>query len=143
MYYIHTYIYNTQINFQNSTLRNVPQYVAGWEHDFVVLKQYSENTMTAIALRRITDSHRNEIVKEICSRMINYCLYPTTKQQGIVAAKLVQAFPQLRDTSFTCGHVSSVRKQRHSEIIIYLVGIMGHRISKEAYQNEKACTRSN
>ena len=75
----------------------------------MVPKQYSENTMMAIASKKITDTHRNEIVQEICSRMINYCLYPTTKQQSIVAAKLVQAFPPLKDTSFTTGHVSSVR----------------------------------
>ena len=95
---------------QNSTLHNVPLHAAGWEHDFVVPKQYSESTMRAIASRNITETHKNEIVQEICSRMINYCLYPTTKQQGIVAAKLVQTFPVLRDTSFTSGHVSSVKK---------------------------------
>ena len=95
---------------QNSTLRNVPLHAAGWEHDFAVPKQYSESTMRAIASRNITETHKNEIVQEICSRMINHCLYPTTKQQGIVAAKLVQIFPVLRDTSFTSGHVSSVKK---------------------------------
>ena len=92
---------------QNSTLHNIPRYASGWEHDFEVPKQYSQTTMMAISSRRITDTHKNEIVQEICSRMINYCLYPTTKQQEIVAAKLVREFPPLRDTSFTCGHVST------------------------------------
>ena len=102
--------YKLTIQLQNSTLRNVPLHAAGWEHEFVVPKQYSESTMMAIASRKITEKHKNEIVQEICSRMINYCLYPTTKQQGIVAAKLVWTFPSLRDTSFTSGHVSLVRK---------------------------------
>ena len=107
--YVCTYVCTILYYLQNTTLHNVPLRAIGWEHDFVVPKQYSENTMMAIVSRRITDSRRNEIVQEICSRMINYCLYPTTKQQAIVAAKLVQAFPPLKDTSFTSGHVSSKR----------------------------------
>ena len=98
----HTYKFTIQL--QNSTLCNVPLHAAGWEHEFVVPKQYSESMMMAAASRKITEKHKNEIVQEICYRMI--------KQQGIVAAKLVQKFPPLRDTSFTSGHVSLVRKQK-------------------------------
>lgn len=63
--------------------------------------------MAALTNKRIGDKHRHEITQEICSRIINFCKYPTKKQRDIVASKLVQKFPQLRDCSFTCGHVSS------------------------------------
>ena len=92
---------------QTSTLSDVPDYADGWENDFIIPSQYSENTMAALRSKRIGDKHRHEIVQEICSRMINFCKYPTSKQCNIVAAKLVQKFPQLRDTKFTCGHVSN------------------------------------
>ena len=90
---------------QTSLLSNVPDYAEGWENDFIIPQQYSEDTMTALRNKRIADKHRHEITQEICSRMINFCKYPTKKQRNIVAAKLVQKFPQLRDCSFTCGHV--------------------------------------
>ena len=74
--------------------------------------------MAALRNKRIGDKHRHEIVQEICSRMINFCKYPTSMQRGIVAAKLVQKFPQLRDSSFTCGHV---RKQHDSYLLTSII----------------------
>ena len=94
-----------------SSLSDVPSYAEGWENDFIIPSQYSEDTMAALRNKRIGDKHRYEIVQEICSRIINICKYPTGKQRNIVAAKLILKFPQLRDTNFTCGHV---RKQHAS-----------------------------
>ena len=97
-----------QVSQELTQKSDVPDFADGWENDFIIPSQYSEDTMAALRSKRIGDKHRHEIVQEICSRMINFCKYPTTKQRNIVAAKLVQKFPQLRDARFTCGHVSSI-----------------------------------
>ena len=92
-------------------LNNVLERASGWENDFAIPMQYSHRTMVALQTKVITDHARHEITQEVCSRMMNYCTYPTPKQFEVVATKLVHKFPQLRDTYFT-GHVRD-QQQRY------------------------------
>ena len=93
---------------------------SGWENDFAIPMQYSHRTMVALQTKVISDHAQHEITQEVCSRMMNYCTYPTSKslkwwQQSWCS--------QLRDTYFT-GHVRDQQQRYVNNFISNVVGIM-------------------
>lgn len=82
---------------QNVLSHNVPLRADGWEVGFLIPKQFSTATMASLQSNLIAGKARHEIVQEVTSRMLNYCLYPTSKQYDVVASKLINAFPCLTD----------------------------------------------
>ncbi len=61
--------------------------------------------MVALAEHEITDFVRNQIVQDVTSKVLNYCKYPDGVQLQVVARKIVEALPVLKDSLGT-GHVS-------------------------------------
>lgn len=63
--------------------------------------------MQAITLGEFNDSARNEIVRSIVERMLNYCRYPTLKQKEVISSKIVHTFKGSKDT-LGVGYVSNL-----------------------------------
>ena len=130
-----------------SSLSGVPNYAEGWENDFIIPSQYSEDTMAALRNKKIGDKHRHEIVQEICSRMINVCKYPTSKQRKIVATKLTLKFPQQETPILlVVMYVSNMHHVAISPSLLLhasfiLTGFMGYPISNADGQFKEAWAR--
>ena len=62
--------------------------------------------MALLDKKMVTPKVRNHIVREVATRMLDHCLYPTDRQYQVVAAKVVRQFPVLADKQIGTGHVS-------------------------------------
>ena len=78
----------------------------GWEDGFEVPKQFGLEIMALLDKKMVTPKVRNHIVREVATRMLDHCLYPTDRQYQVVAAKVVRQFPVLADKQIGKGHVS-------------------------------------
>ena len=78
----------------------------GWEDGFEVPKQFGLEIMALLDKKMVTPKVRNHIVREVATRMLDHCLYPTDRQYQVVAAKVVRQFPVLADKLIGKGHVS-------------------------------------
>ena len=85
---------------------NVPDRAEGWEDDFKVPTQFSQCTMAVLASGKMTKSAKAEIVQATVSKMLNYCKYPTTAQQEVIAKKITAVVMHGRKDSTGSGFVS-------------------------------------
>ena len=94
------------MNVITSITSNVPARALGWEDGFEVPKQFGLEIMALLDRKIVTPKVRNHITREVVTRMLDHCLYPTDKQYQVVASKVVRQFPILADTRVGTGHVS-------------------------------------
>ena len=85
---------------------NVPDRAEGWEDDFKVPTQFSQCTMAVLESGRMTKSAKAEIVQTTISKMLNFCKYPTTAQQDVIAKKITADIMHGRKDSTGSGFVS-------------------------------------
>ena len=58
-----------------SLLSDVPSYAEGWENDFIIPSQYSDDTMAALRNKRIGDKYRHEILRDSAGNMLAHYQY--------------------------------------------------------------------
>ena len=68
--------------------------------------QFSQCTMAVLASGKITKSAKAEIVQTTVSKMLNFCKYPTTAQQEVIAKKITADIMHGRRDSTASGFVS-------------------------------------
>ena len=102
------YIQPAAANSTQATIKStVPDYLAGWEHDFSVPMQFSESTMKILTSEYMSKSARREIVQMTASKMLNYCKYPTLQQYNEVGRKIVNHLLHGKKDGSGSGHVSA------------------------------------
>ena len=94
------------MNVITSIKSNVPARALGWEDGFEVPRQYGLEIMALLEKKIVIPKVRNHIAREVATRMLDHCLYPTERQFEVVASKIIQLFPVLADTQVGTGHVS-------------------------------------